>query len=89
MSDSRVAVTPLPTAPPFIEYWWPDLKGRRNALSLWPEDFAPLLGMDLARYRSYESGGRRLGPSLVGELIAMEAFVADETSQVPIAAGVA
>jgi hypothetical protein len=67
---------------PFAEYLWSDLKFRRNALSLWPEDLAPLLGLDLTRYRTYETGGRaRPGPGLVNELIAMEAFVADEADR--------
>lgn len=67
---------------PLVEYLWSDLKARRNALSLWPEDLAPLLGLDATRYRSYETGGRqRPGPGLVNELIAMEAFVADETDR--------
>lgn len=32
-----------------VEYLWSDLKARRNALSLWPEDLAPVLGVDIAR----------------------------------------
>lgn len=39
---------------PFVEYLWSDLKARRNALSLWPEDLAPLLGIDPALYLAYE-----------------------------------
>ncbi|KMV18372.1 hypothetical protein ACT17_11415 [Mycolicibacterium conceptionense] len=39
---------------PFVEYLWSDLKARRNALSLWPEDLAPLLGVDAALYLTYE-----------------------------------
>jgi hypothetical protein len=67
---------------PFVEYLWSDLKARRNALSLWPEDLAPLLGFDLTRYRTYETGGRdHPGAGLVGELIAMEAFVAGEADR--------
>jgi hypothetical protein len=67
---------------PFAEYLWSDLKVRRNALSLWPENLAPLLGLDLTRYRTYESGGRAgPGPGLVNELIAMEAFVAGEADR--------
>lgn len=66
---------------PFVEYLWPDLKGRRNALSLWPEDLANLYEMDLTRYRTVETGARDLmGPvrNLVDELIAMESFVTNE-----------
>ncbi|MCA4727221.1 hypothetical protein [Mycolicibacterium fortuitum] len=66
---------------PFVEYLWPDLKGRRNALSLWPEDLAKLYEMDLTRYRTVETGARDLmGPvrNLVDELIAMELFVTSE-----------
>ena len=67
---------------PLAEYLWSDLRARRTALSLWPEDLAPLLGLNLTRYRSYETGGRdRPGPGLVNELIAMEAFVAGETDR--------
>lgn len=32
-----------------VDYLWSDLKARRNALSLWPEDLAPVLGVDIAR----------------------------------------
>lgn len=42
------------TEQPFVEYLWSDLKARRNALSLWPEDLAPLLGLDPALYLTYE-----------------------------------
>ncbi|GAT05447.1 uncharacterized protein RMCFA_5558 [Mycolicibacterium fortuitum subsp. acetamidolyticum] len=69
---------------PFVEYLWPDLKGRRNALSLWPEDLAELYEMDLTRYRTVESGARDLlGPvrNFVDELIAMEAFVTSEMAR--------
>ncbi len=69
---------------PLVEYLWSDLKARRNALSLWPEDLAPLYGMELTRYRTYESGARDLlgaGQGLVDELIAMEAFVGKETDR--------
>ncbi len=65
------------------EYLWSDLKGRRNALSLWPEDLAAFFGQELTRYRSYESGGRDLSRAhrgLVEELIEMEAFVRAETA---------
>ncbi len=69
---------------PSYEYLWSDLKARRNALSLWPEDLAPLYELDLTRYRTYESGARDLlgpGRGLVDELIAMEAFVAGEADR--------
>ncbi|RFZ01138.1 hypothetical protein DSM43518_05631 [Mycobacterium marinum] len=69
--------------PPY-EYLWSDLKARRNALGLWPEDLAALFGFDVTRYRSYESGGRDLqrdNRGLVDELITMEAFVAEEANR--------
>lgn len=69
---------------PFVEYLWPDLKGRRNALSLWPEELAELYEMDRTRYRTVEAGARDLlGPArnLVDELVAMEAFVTRETER--------
>lgn len=69
---------------PSYEYLWSDLKARRNALGLWPEDLAPLFGFDLTRYRSYESGGRDLmrdNRGLVDELITMEAFVGEEADR--------
>ncbi len=69
---------------PFVEYLPSDLKGRRNALSLWPEDLAQLYEMDLTRYRTVETGARDLmGPArnLVDELIAMELFVTNEAER--------
>lgn len=69
---------------PSYEYLWSDLKARRNALGLWPEDLAPLFGFDLTRYRTYESGGRDLmrdNRGLVDELITMEAFVGEEADR--------
>lgn len=42
---------------PAVEYLWSDLKARRKALGLHPEDLAPPLGLDLNRYRTYETGG--------------------------------
>lgn len=67
-----------------MSYLWSDLKARRNALGLWPEDLAPLFGFDLTRYRTYESGGRDLmrdNRGLVDELITMEAFVGEEADR--------
>jgi len=40
--------------PSIIKYTWADLKSRRRALSLWPENIAPLLQLHLARYLSAE-----------------------------------
>ncbi|UQX13403.1 hypothetical protein [Candidatus Mycobacterium methanotrophicum] len=66
---------------PLAEYLWSDLKIRRAALSLWPEDLAPLLGMDETRYRAYETGGRTMiGRGLINEIVAMEAFVVGEVA---------
>lgn len=69
---------------PLAAYLWSDLKVRRNALSLWPEDLAPVLGLDLTRYRTYESGGRDLrgaAAGIVEEIIAMETFVVGEVAR--------
>lgn len=64
---------------PFVEYLWSDLVARRNALSLWPEDIAPLLGIDLARYREIEEGiFGYVSLRVINDVIAMESFVAEE-----------
>lgn len=70
-------------SPPYL---WSDLLARRNALSLLVEDIVPVLRVDLARYRSRETGALDVGPYLVEELIAMEDFVADETDKLLAAA---
>lgn len=73
---------------PSVEYLWSDLKVRRNALSLWPEGLAPLLGLGLAGYLRQEAGGDDVvvDPRIVAELSAMEAFVAAETDKIVAAA---
>ncbi|MFV8169797.1 hypothetical protein [Mycobacterium sp. DBP42] len=81
---------PLP--PPYREW---DLTTRRSALSLWPEDLAPLFGINVARYRVQEPGEWSFSPELateliarkaVEELIAMEAWVSGETDRLIAAA---
>ncbi|MEE3755373.1 hypothetical protein [Mycobacterium intracellulare] len=61
----------------FIEYLWSDLKARRYALSLWPEDLAPALGVDLARILlcEYEDVGD-VPWRYAKELPAMRAYIA-------------
>jgi len=69
---------------PLTEYLWSDLKVRRTALSLWAEDLAQVVGLDLTRYRTFETGGRDLrgaAAGIVDEVIAMEAFVAGEVAR--------
>lgn len=67
---------------PFVEYLWSDLVARRNALSLWPEDIAPLLGIDLSRYREIEEGiFGYVSLRVINDVIAMEAFVAEEAER--------
>lgn len=59
-------------------YSWPDLLARRNALGLRREDITKVLRVDVTRYWDRESGSRTTGAYLVGELIAMENFVAEQ-----------
>ncbi|MEY8019176.1 hypothetical protein [Mycobacterium servetii] len=70
-----------------MRYSRSDLKARRSALSLWPQDIAPLLELSTSRYKAIEAGGHGyIGAYLVGELIRMEAFVAGETERLVAAA---
>ncbi len=67
-------------------YLWSDLLARRTALGLQVEDLAPILRVDLSKYRSRETGALEVGPYLVEELIAMEEFVADAAAALIAAA---
>lgn len=72
------------------DYSAADLRARRCALSLWPEDLAALFGVDVAPCRIPVPGEWGFTAALddelialgaVDELIAMEAFVAGETDR--------
>jgi len=67
-------------------YLWSDLLARRNALALRLEDLVPVLRVDWEKYRAREAGDLPVGPDLVGELIAMENFVAQEAAAMLAAA---
>lgn len=61
----------------FADYLWSDLKARRNALSLWPQDLATLLEIDLAWYVTFEYASARDVPwHLLNEAAAAAAFAA-------------
>lgn len=61
-----------------VDYLWSDLKARRNALSLWPEGLAPILGVDFARYLTYEYGRPQDVPQVYrGQWDAMQAILAE------------
>jgi hypothetical protein len=67
---------------PFVEYLGSDLLARRSALSLSPEVLAPLLGLDLFRYKEIEGGALGyVGLRVINDVIAIEAFVAAETER--------
>jgi hypothetical protein len=68
---------------------WSDLLARRNALGLLVEELAPILRVDLTKYRSRETGALEVGPYLVEELIAMEEFVDGTASELIAAAATA
>lgn len=61
-------------------YGWADLLARRNALGLRREDLTEVLQVDFGLYWTRESGSRTAGAYLVGELIAMENFVAEQVA---------
>lgn len=61
----------------FTDYLWSDLKARRNALSLWPQELATLLGADLAWYATFEYSSAEDAPwNLLNESTLAAAFAA-------------
>lgn len=66
---------------PFVDYLWSDLKARRNGLSFWPEGLVPVLGVDLARYLTYEYARPQDMPRrFASEWTAMETITAQENA---------
>lgn len=70
-------------------YLWPDLLVRRNTLALHREDLVALLQVGWGKYRTRENGCRPVSASLIGELLAMEEFVREETNTLVAAASAA
>lgn len=67
-----------PTSDP-TSYLWSDLLARRNALALHREDLVELLQVNWGKYWTRESSSRPVSPTFIGELLAMEEFVREET----------